>query len=112
MAGTVKRLNRRDQEVIRSKINGDRLVAMIECFITGTEFDYGAAGGKQLIDWTPTQYKAAQNLLDKIVPNLKTSEVEMDEKEATKKVQDKPVADQQKEWAEKHSNVKTIKDAK
>lgn len=125
-------LSRREQEKVRKDIQKDakRYVAMMKSFITcePVKLPYAKKmtlviayerGVKlsdlellyrdkypniQIVIWNPTQYKAVQEQLNKIVPNLKTVEVAEDGNDAKNLVSEVPV-DREKEaedWMKKH----------
>ena len=135
-------LSRREQEKARKKIQrkADVYITLIDSFITGQPVrpqgyrkdvlvvsgnSRDAKAMKELLEsmnpdfdgdyliWTPSNYKAAQEQLNKIIPNLKTVEVAEDAKDAANLISDKPVEDEKaanKAWADKHrpSNVTPI----
>ena len=94
------RLNRMDQEKLREKINASKLISMIECFITGEPYNFGGRRGEEKIEWSPSQYQAAKNLLDKSLPSLTNVALE-DMPDVSHDVADKPV-EKTKDWLEKH----------
>jgi len=97
-----------DQEKARQKINANRLIAMMQSYVFNEKYTGpGSNGTEVFVEWTPTQARVAMDLLNKLVPNLKGTDLRSDDEPEGNKVAITPAEEKKKqsEWADKHNVV-------
>jgi hypothetical protein len=94
-------LNRRDQDKIRAKIQGGELIRHLQAFALDMPIKINGAVPR-VPKMTPHRIRAALGLLNKVLPDLKVTEIQAEVEHRKNVVSSEPLTEG--EWEEKFGN--------
>jgi len=97
----MSKLNNRDKDKIREKIKADKIIMRLQAYVLGTKLT-NADGKKVVPKMDANKIRASLGLLNKVLPDYKSTELDVTTTERDKVVSAKPVTES--EWSEQYGD--------
>tara|TARA_R110000803_G_scaffold206573_1_gene273928 strand:+ start:59 stop:379 length:321 start_codon:yes stop_codon:yes gene_type:complete len=101
----MSKLNNRDKDKLREKIRADKIISRMQAYVLGTKIQ---VDGKQVVPkMDANKIRASLGLLNKVLPDYRSTEVDMSTTVKEKVVSSTPL--KESEWSQQYGdNVRSL----